>query len=271
MKNILILGVVASVVSSSSFGQVVAVGDLSIIGFNSNTPDNFAFVPWVNVPNDSYIKFTDNGFLSTGSANAASNARGGENFVIWRNSTGSTITAGTVISIESLVASSGTASAGAASGLSGISNGGDQLFAYVGASTSGANPGFSANTNPTTFNETMIFGLNFGSSFLASGTPTSNTSYLPSELSVANGSIALSTASTSRGQYTGDRTSQTSLDAYRTLVNNPANWTTATGAGTITLDLTSFAAVPEPSEYAALTGAGLVVFALWRRRAARKA
>ena len=95
-----ILTLFLSAVQNVSAQTTLTVGDLSVIGFNSNTPDNFAFVSWVPIANDTYIKFTDNGFLSTGSANATNNARGGENFVIWRNNTGNTIAAGTVITIE---------------------------------------------------------------------------------------------------------------------------------------------------------------------------
>ena len=219
----------------------LAVGDLSVIGFNSNAPDNFAFVSWVPIANGTYIKFTDNAFLGTGSANATNNGRGGENFVIWQNNTGNTIAAGTVITIESLTTNTGVCTAGSASGLNGISNGGDQIFAYQGAATSGANPDWSANTNPTTFNGTILFGLNFGTNWLSAGGGSSNTSYLPSQLNVTNGNIALTTASTSRGQYTGSRSNQSSLSDYKALVNNSSNWTTATGnSGVITLTTTAF-------------------------------
>ncbi len=242
----LLLITVLSVFGSQSYGQTtLAVGDISIIGFNSNTPDNFAFVTWVGIDDNTFIKFTDNGFLSTGSANLASNARGGENFVIWKNNTGSTIAAGTVIRIENpTLTNVGTIVSG---NLSGISNGGDNIFAYQGAATSGANPDFTSNANPTTFNGTILNGLYFqGSSsfvsWISSGTASSNNSYLPSELNVVNGNIVL-TSSASRGEYTGSRSNQTTLAGYKALVNNPANWTTASGTGIITLNTTGFTTV----------------------------
>ena len=41
------------------FGQTtLAVGDISIVGYNLNAPDNFAFVPWVDIADNTYIKFT---------------------------------------------------------------------------------------------------------------------------------------------------------------------------------------------------------------------
>jgi len=39
----------------------------------------------------------------------------------------------------------------------------------------------------------------------------------------------------------------------------------------LAIDDFTFSAVPEPSEYAALAGAGLIGFAVWRRRSVRKA
>ncbi len=218
----------------------LTVGDLSIIGFNSNTPDGFAFVSWVDLLPGTVIKFTDNAFLSAGSANAANNARGGENFVTWSNSTGSTIAAGTVITIVD--GTPATTNAGSVvQRLSGISNSGDNIFAYqgAGAGTTTTNSDFVTNSNPTTFTGSIVFGLVFGSEFLTDGTASSNTTYLPSELNVANGNIALSTASTSRGQYTGARTA-TSIAELKALVTNPSNWTSDTGAGVITLDTTAF-------------------------------
>lgn len=221
----------------------LAVGDITIIGFNSNAPDNFSFVTWVPLTNNTYIKFTDNGFLSSNSANGNNNARGGENFVIWRNNTGNTIAAGTVITVQSLTTNIGVATAGSTNGLDGISNSGDQLFAYQGTATSGSSPDYNNNNNPTTFNGTVVYGLTFQGSgtagWLTTGSASSNTSYLPSQLNVTNGNIAIG-ALASRGQYTGSRSNQTTLAAYKTLVNNTANWTTGAGAGTITLDATAF-------------------------------
>ena len=224
----------------------LAVGDISILAFEANDPDKFAFVNWVDIPHGFRIKFTDNGFLSSGSANAANNARGGEEFVIWQNTTGNPIPAGTVIQIEATTASVGTASAGTTGTPAGIAaslaNGGDQLFAYFGTATSGANPDWAANTNPTTFNGVVVYGLNYGTSlWLNSGAPSTNTSYLPSQLNVTNGNIALMDAGGPRGgQYTGTRNGFASFADYKNAVNNPANWTLNTTSTPITLNTTAF-------------------------------
>ncbi|RZJ63381.1 MAG: T9SS type A sorting domain-containing protein, partial [Flavobacterium sp.] len=135
--------------------------------------------------------------------------------------------------------------------LDGLSASGDAIFAYQGAATSGNNPDYTSNANPTTFNGTILFGLYAQASssittWLTTGTASSQATYLPSQLNVANGNIALG-ASATRGQYTGSRTNQTSFAAYRTLVNNPANWTTAPSSGTVTLNTTPFTLVTGPT------------------------
>ena len=173
----------------------LAVGDIAIIGFQLNAPDSFAFATWVDINPNTYIKFTDNAFLSGGSANATNNARGGENFVIWRNN-GGVIPAGSVITITDNTTAAITNNGTIVSGnLNGLSGSGDAIFAYQGAATSGTNPDWSTNTNPTTFNGTILFGLyasgsSVNNSWITAGIASSNNSYLPSELNVANGNIA---------------------------------------------------------------------------------
>jgi hypothetical protein len=216
----------------------LTLGDIAILGFNSNAPDGFAFVTWVELAPNTVIKFTDNGFLSSNSATSASNGRGGENFVTWTNNSSSVIPAGTVITIiDGTPASQGIIY----QTLSGISNSGDQIFAYQGAGngTTASSSDFGTNSNPSTFTGTILFGLNFGSSWMSTGTPAPATSYRPSELASTYGSIALTTSSTSRGQYTGARSGLT-LPQLKAAVVDPANWTTATSAGVITLNATAF-------------------------------
>jgi hypothetical protein len=230
---------------------VLAPGDLAIIGFNVNAPDNFAFVSWVDIDNGTYIKFTDNAFLTSGSANAASNGRGGEMFVIWRNN-GATIPAGTVITIQDNTSSAGTNHGAIVSGnLTGLAGGGDNIFAYQGSATSGANPDWTSNANPATFNGTVLFGLQMQGSggsttWLTSGTASSNNSYLPSQLNITGGNIALAATAT-RGQYTGPRNSLLSLAGYKSYVTNPAYWTTGSNAGIIPLNTTQFELATAPT------------------------
>ena len=222
----------------------LAIGDIAVIGFNSNTPDNFTFVTWVPLNNNTVIKFTDNGFLSSAAATDAGNGRGGENFVAWTNSTGNTIAAGTVIRIENGSAASLGSSVQT---LSGISNGGDQIFAYqgAGAGTTTSNSDFGTNANPSTFTGTMLFGLNFPNAWLITGTASSNLSYLPSTLNVTNGNIVIASSATG-GQYSGSRSNQVTLANYKALVTNSANWTITTSTALTTLNTTAFTLAATP-------------------------
>ncbi|MFT3794777.1 YDG domain-containing protein [Flavobacterium sp.] len=242
---------------------VLNVGDLSIIGFNVNTPDNFAFVCWVDIANGTYIKFTDNAFLAATSANATNNARGGEQFVIWRNN-GATIPAGTVITIQDNTSSAGTNHGTIVSGnLNGLASGGDNIFAYQGAATSGSTPDFASNSNPTTFNGTLLFGLQLQGSggtstatWLSSGTANTNNSYLPTQLNVPNATVVLASAA-SRGQYTGPRDNQLSMAGYKAQVTNSGYWTTGAAAGVITLNTASFTLATGPTA-AVLSGSATI-------------
>ncbi|MFM7310082.1 MAG: beta strand repeat-containing protein, partial [Flavobacteriales bacterium] len=227
--------------------QYLSVGDLSILGFNTTNPDEFVFVNWAPITPNMIIKFTDNGFNAAAPSTQANNARGGENFVIWKNNTGADIDPGTVIKINGSTTTTGQIVSG---GLTGITTT-DQIFAYQGAATTGANPDWVSNGNPTTYTGTILFGVNIGTTgFLTTGTAASTSSYLPTELTT-NGSIAI-TGTVAGSQYTATRSALGSILAYRSLVNNPANWTTAS-SGTITLNTTPFTVNPNVATQIAVT------------------
>jgi hypothetical protein len=224
--------------TESNFLTYLAIGDLTIIGFNSNTPDNFAFVSWLDMPVGTQIKFTDNAFLSAASANQASNGRGGENFVTWTNNTASTIAAGTVITLATATANLGSA----VQGLSGLANG-EQIFAYqgTGAGTSASTSDFGTNANPSTFTGSILYGLNWqGSSGAATwtGANNTNTSYLPSELNVSYANMTFGSNAVG-GQYIGPRTGQLTFAGYKALLHNPSYWGNVS-TGTVSLNTTSF-------------------------------
>ena len=225
---------------------VLTPGDLSIIGFQINSPDTFVFVPWVDLYPNTVIKFTDNGFLSSASANAPGNGRAGENVVIWNSGT-TLIPAGTVVSIATTTPSIGTIVQGALTGLAG---GGDNIFAYQGPATSGTAPEFNPTTGTSTFSGTIIYGLHVqgdgaNASWLTSGLATASASYLPSELNFAGGNIAIGN-SAQRGQFNGSRSNKTSFAQYKAAVNQASNWTTATG-GTQTFNLAPFVLATPPT------------------------
>jgi hypothetical protein len=237
--------------------EFLAVGDISILGINTTTPDNFSFVNWVDINPNMIIKFTDNGFngVAPNSQNTATNARSTENFVIWKNNTGSAIAAGTVIKIEGGTTTTGQIVSGALNGLTS----GEQIFAYQGAATTGVFPDFAVNSAAaTTFSGNLLYGLNLQG---ASGTATwitsptvtsSNTSYLPTELSTAGAAIAIAGGATG-SQYTGTRNALGTIAAYKSLVNNPANWTNVTGSTLVTINTTAFTINPNVATQIAIT------------------
>ena len=237
--------------------EFLAVGDISILGVNTNTPDNFCFVNWVDINPNMIIKFTDNGFngVAPNSQNTATNGRSSENFVIWKNNTGSAIAAGTVIKIEGGTTTTGQIVSGA---LTGIASG-DQVFAYQGAATSGTFPDYAASGSAsTTFSGSLLFGLNIqggsgSATWLTSpAAATANASYLPTELSAVNAAITIG-GSASGSQYTGTRSALGTIAAYKSLVNNPVNWTNATGATLVTLNTTEFTVNPNVATQLAIT------------------
>lgn len=254
------------------------VGDLTIIGVNTSNPDSLTFVTWVPLAADTVIKFTDNGFLSSGSATLANNARGSEDVTIWKNTSGATIAAGTVISINALAASTGSIVGGATNGLINLSStGGDQIFAYQSATDTGLRPGFASSDTTTTFSGNLLFGIHLRGStggvanatWLTIGAADSGSSYLPAELLLPGGNLSFGASAVVHAQYTGSRSGLGSLALYKTLVNNPLNWTTG-ASGTTTLNLTAFTAIPEPFAAASLAGAAaLAGVTLRRRRSAR--
>lgn len=176
------------------------VGDISITALANDAPDGISFVNWKAIPVDAELIFTDNAW--DGSALLVN-----ENSMIWKNDTGSVIPVGTVIYIDAVVP---LADLGSVTGaLSGLSTSGENLFIYEG---SAANPSF-------------VYGLS-NLPWITTGTVNTNNSYLPAVLNVTNANIV--TGDFDNVEYSGDlapKDDKSSFAAYKTLVNDPANWT----------------------------------------------
>lgn len=207
-----------------------SVGDISFVGFGTDDPDQFSFVTWVSIPNGTEINFTENAW--TGSA-----LNSNEGTVTWQNNTGSAIDPGTVIVFDiSSGFDLGTTSS--TSGSFALSTGQDNLFAYEGTSTC---PSF-------------IYGIS-NNPWITTGSPSNSNSYLPAQLNVANGNMALPSTE-DNWEFSASRNDQTSILDYKPIVNNSANWT---GNNTIfTLSSTDFTlASTTPSvELSASAGSG---------------
>lgn len=240
----------------------LSAGDLSFLGFNSalSNRDGFSFVTWKALASGTVIKFSDNGFNSTNTAATAGNLREQEQTITWTATTA--IAAGTTITIEAngattptTVTNYGTVAItnanGAATSTILLTNGGDQIVAFQGNYSPG-------NSLTGTLSGTALFIFSYQgisstyTTWLASGTTGSGTTYLPSDLSSYSFFLASNAVA---GEYTGPRSGKTT-DEYKALVKDPANWTiylnpngvatyntTAFNAGsTLPLTLTSFTA-----------------------------
>lgn len=105
--------VIALFASLASFSQTtLTAGDIAIIGFNTDDPDQFLFVPLVDLSTGTQIKFTDNGWNG-------SSLTTNEGTFTWTAS--AAINKGTVITVNPTAIS--------------FSTSGDQIFAYQGAAT----------------------------------------------------------------------------------------------------------------------------------------
>ncbi|NET03131.1 MAG: endonuclease [Symploca sp. SIO2B6] len=162
----------------------LTAGDIAIIGFNFDNPDEFAFVPLVNIGTGTEIKFTDNGWLSSGSF------RSNEGTFTWTAT--QDYTAGSVInpSLSSVA----------------FSASGDQILAYQGE-----------DSNPT-----FIYALNSEGSTgeWQSDATSSNTSALPTGL--INGETAVALPEIDNAIYTGI-TSGTKAELL-SAISNSTNW-----------------------------------------------
>ena len=139
-------------------------GDIAIIGFNFDNPDELGFVALVDIPNGTEIKFTDNGWL------AAGGFRPGEGTHTW--TAPSIVTAGSVVNITT----SGPA----------FSTDGDQIIAYQGTEAS----------------PTLIYALNSeGAGVWQAEATSAQTSALPTGLN--NGLTAIALNEVDNGYYSG--------------------------------------------------------------------
>lgn len=247
-KHLALIAAAAAALASHSAVALTA-GDLAFTALNADE-DGWSMVTFVDIAANTKLYFTDNEW--TGSA-----FNTGESYHQWVSGS-STIAAGTVIRFQNidvtgLSASVGTLTRAAVTGSTnyGISAGEDSIYAYT-ASTATGTPTFIAAITTTAFGTA------------AAGVLT-NTG-----LSIGAGAIALG-GGAEWEQYVGDRSSQSSLAAYKPLVGDIANWTNNPKDGSYAAQLpntTAFSvtAVPEPESYALMLTGLLAVGAVARRR-----
>lgn len=247
--SILALSLASSLTSKAQ--TTLVQGDLSILGFRtgSATPDlrGFSFVTWVELQPNTVIKFTDNGFNSVSPqlSTTATNYRQQEQTCVWTSPSAANVPAGTVVFINGNIPSIGTAVVYVTSGTTttsmSILGSGDNLFAFQ------SNGGLPASSAASTFDGTLLYAVGWwgststSSTWLTSGSATPSGTNIPTDL--PGGYTQFFTTNTSSAQYTGARTGQTTLAAYKAMVNNISNWTTYPSiSGVVALDYTAFIA-----------------------------
>jgi len=235
--------------------HALSTGDLAFTSFNADE-DGFSLVSFVNISAGTVVYFTDNEYVS-GAFNT------GESYFKW---TTGAVAAGSVVrfsnvDVTSLAASNGTLARQSVSGSTnyGLSTSADTVYAYQGTSATAPTTFLAAITNASSFNTTdgalAGTGLTEGSS---------SAIRLTAKPGAAN-------ASPDFGQYNGDRSTQTTLAAYKPLLADLNNWTVDTSNGsyaTTVPDTAAFtAAVPEPESYALmLAGLASLGFMASRRK-----
>ena len=197
-------GLTASATTEAGGGGVTSLGagDIAFVAFASDAPDRFAFVTLVDISAGTTIVFTDNGFTNTGTLTIS------ENTGTYTAPDGG-LTKGSVITVTD--PGSGTTSTVTGGGtfdgrLNGISSSGDQIIAYQG----------------TTETPTFITALST-TTWLTTGTITSNSSYLPTGLTNNQNALDFPTE-IDNGYYSGITTG--TKNALLLMINDPANWTT---------------------------------------------
>ena len=222
--------------SSIPFGNrasaqtVLGQGDISVIGFNANQVKGLAFVTWVPLAVNTEIFFSENGFNNAAASSTNGNINWQKTYGRWKNTSGATISAGTVITLTRETASTGSfevyTAAGAATPiqltLSNVTGG--HIFAHQG----GTLPTVASAS--ATYNAALIYGLGYQSAssattWLASGPATGGNSVLPTDLVAPNSIFVAGNANGSH--YTGVRTGKT-IAEYKALIANNANWTSVT-------------------------------------------
>ncbi len=196
---ILILGLVdPGLQPAQAAPEALSAGDIAIILYNSDNPDELAFVALADISAGEEILFTDNGWL------ASDSFRTGEGIIKWTAPTGG-ISAGTIVQGADPF-NSGDWSV--INGSFALSTSGDQLLAYQGSE---ASPSF-------------VYALNNeGAGVWQADATSSNTSALPTGLT--NGTTAVALNENDSGVL--NCTSQISGTPAQLLstISNPANWT----------------------------------------------
>lgn len=205
----------------------LAAGDIMIAGFNFDNPDEFAFVPLVDLEPGTEIHFTDNGWTAAGTF------RSGEGVLTWM-ATGA-VAAGDPIVISNDGGWTATVGTLSTTGSTALSTDGDQILAYQGDATT---PSF-------------LYAVNSEENAWQPDATSTSTSALPAGL--VEGTTAVALTEVDNAVYTGP----TNFDpaTVRLLVGTPENWTGSDavrqampGAFELPVELVVFSAIADGAD-----------------------
>ena len=211
MKNFLLTTLILFTIIFNSFSQTtLAAGDLAIIGFNADNPDEFAFVLLVDIEAGTEITFTDSGVKSDDTFRGN---EGAAKFTASSNySAGSVITYSGYYSALPFGDFTGANDANVGNNGVNLSASGDQIFAFQGTSSS----------------PTFIFGFQTNSNTWQADATASSNSALPSSLTNGVNAVAVGAGSGSGSEYDNSVYDQSVISGSKSTIlsaiTNNTNW-----------------------------------------------
>jgi hypothetical protein len=168
----------------------VQAGDVLLLGYNAQDPDDFSFAPLVNLAPGTQLKFTDNGWLSSGGFRLT------EGICVYTAPAGG-VPRGAIVSFraDSLCFTH--------PGRFQLATEGDQLLVYQGTEAA----------------PTFLYGLGYKKSW--STLVSSNTSALPPGLTAGSSALYVPWAN---GAYAADRPRSGTVASLRTYLTAPGSW-----------------------------------------------
>ena len=199
MKRIT-LGII-SICFAITFGAsqtVLTPGDIAITGFNSDNPDEFTFVLLRDVVTSTQIRFTDRGWISSGSFRTS-----GEGVIVWTAT--SNLSCGTEITVTDNAPFSVSSGTITDSNQFALATNGDQILAYQG----------------TDISPSFIYAIHFGTGGGYTNATSAQTTALPTGLT--DSATAIYVGLIDNGTYDCSTTSNQFL--VLAAVSNSSNWT----------------------------------------------
>ncbi|GBU17798.1 MULTISPECIES: ExeM/NucH family extracellular endonuclease [Methylobacterium] len=176
----------------------LAAGDLALVGYDADNPDDFAFVLLRDIEAGTEIHFTDNGWTAAGAF------RGGEG--IYTFTAAAALAAGTVIHPTTDATAGGANTPVFTASNFALNASGDQILVYQGAAAS----------------PTFLYAINFadGVGAFAGDATNASTSALPTGLTLGTTAVALPA---DNGRYAGPTTG--TRDQILAAIGSASNWT----------------------------------------------